>query len=91
VQLATTLGIAQETPAHCEGGRVRASLLPALAQELRLPAEALLGQPSSAKAAAKRGPAPELARHMERISSRPRTQQKFVLQMIETDLAQQGR
>ena len=79
--------------AHCEGGRLRlrASLLPALAQELRLPVEALLGQPSSAKAAAKRGPAPKLARHMERISAQPRTQHKFVPQMIETDLAQQGR
>ena len=93
VQLAATLGIAQQTLAHYEGGRLRlpASLLPALAQELQLPVEALLGQPSTAKAAAKRGPAPKLAQHMERISALPKTQQKFVMQMIETVLAQQGR
>jgi transcriptional regulator with XRE-family HTH domain len=92
VQLAATLGIAQQTLAHYEGGRLRlpASLLPALAQELQLPVEELLGQPST-KTAAKRGPAPKLAQHMERISALPRTQQKFVLQMIETVLAQQGR
>jgi transcriptional regulator with XRE-family HTH domain len=93
VQLAATLGIAQQTLAHYEGGRLRlpASLLPALAQELQLPVEALLGQPSTAKAAAKRGPAPKLAQQMERISALPKTQQKFVMQMIETVLAQQGR
>ena len=93
VQLAATMGIAQQTLAHFEGGRLRlpASLLPALAQELQLPLEALLGRPSTAKAAAKRGPAPKLAQHMERISARPKTQQKFVMQIIETVLAQQGR
>ena len=93
VQLAATLGIAQQTLAHYEGGRLRlpASLLSVLAQELQLPVEALLGQPSTAKAAAKRGPAPKLAQHMERISALPKTQQKFVMQMIETVLAQQGR
>ncbi len=93
VQLAATLGIAQQTLAHYEGGRLRlpASLLPALAQELQLPVEALLGQPSTAKAASRRGPAPKLAQHMERISALPKTQQKFVMQMIETVLAQQGR
>ena len=93
VQLAATLGIAQQTLAHYEGGRLRlpASLLPALAQELQLPVETLLGQPSTAKAAAKRGPAPKLAQHMERISALPKTQQKFVMQMIDTVLAQQGR
>jgi transcriptional regulator with XRE-family HTH domain len=93
VQLAATLGIAQQTLAHYEGGRLRlpASLLPTLAQELQLPVEDLLGQPSASKTRAKRGPMPALARHMERISALPKTQQKFVMQMIETVLAQQGR
>ena len=93
VQLAATLGIAQQTLAHYEGGRLRlpASLLPTLAQELQLPIEALLGQPSATKAHAKRGPAPALAQHMERISALPKRQQKFVIQMIEMALAQQGR
>ena len=90
VQLAATLGIAQQTMAHYEGGRLRlpASLLPLLAQELQLPVEALLGQASTAKAPAKRGPAPRLAQHMERINALPKTQQKFVMQMIEMALAQ---
>ena len=93
VQLAATLGIAQQTLAHYEGGRLRlpASLLPTLAQELQLPVEDLLGQPSATKARAKRGPVPALAQHMERISALPKPQQKFVIQMIEMALAQQGR
>lgn len=93
VQLAATLGIAQQTLAHYEGGRLRlpASLLPTLAQELQLPVEDLLGQPSATKARAKRGPVPALAQHMERISALPKSQQKFVIQMIEMALAQQGR
>ena len=93
VQLAATLGIAQQTLAHYEGGRLRlpASLLPALAQELQLPVEGLLGQHGAAKTSARRGPVPALVQHMERISELPKTQQKFVMQMIETVLAQQGR
>jgi hypothetical protein len=89
VQLAATLGIAQQTLAHRL--RLPASLLPALALELQLPVEDSLGQPSASKARAKRGPVPALARHMERISALPKTQQKFVMQMIETVRAQQGR
>lgn len=93
VQLAATLGIAQQTLAHYEGGRLRlpASLLPTLAQELQLPVEDLLGQPGAPKARAKRGPTPALAQHMERISALPKPQQKFVIRMIEMALAQQGR
>jgi len=44
-----------------------------------------------AEARAKHGPVPTLARHMERISALPKTQQKSVIQVIETVLAQQGR
>ena len=66
-------------------------MLPTLAQELQLPVEDLLGQPSATKARAKRGPAPALAQHMERISALPKPQQKFVIQMIEMALSQQGR
>jgi transcriptional regulator with XRE-family HTH domain len=93
VQLAATLGIAQQTLAHYEGGRLRlpASLLPALAQELQVPVETLLGQPSSAKAPAKRGPAPKLLQHLERISALPKPRQRAVLDVIEAMLAQHGR
>lgn len=93
LRLPATLGIAQQTLARCEGGRLRlpASLLPVLAQELQRPGEDLLGQPSQAKARAERGPVSALARHIGRINVLPKTQQKFVMQMIETVLAQQGR
>jgi hypothetical protein len=41
--------------------------------------------------ASKRGPAPKLAQHMEKISQLPRAQQQFVMRMLDTALAQQGR
>lgn len=93
VQLAAALGIAQQTLAHYEGGRLRlpASLLPTLALELQLPLDVLLGQHTTTKkASAKRGPAPKLQQQMERISALPRAQQKFVLQVIDSVLAQAG-
>ena len=58
---------------------------------LRLPVEELLGQPVATQARAKPGQVPALARDMERISALSKTQLKFVMQMIETVLAQQGR
>jgi transcriptional regulator with XRE-family HTH domain len=90
-QLAEELGIAQQTLAHYEGARLRvpASLLPQLAAILGVPVEALIGQP--VKRAAKRGPAPKLQQHMERISQLPKPKQKFVMEMLETVLAQQSR
>jgi transcriptional regulator with XRE-family HTH domain len=94
VQLSATLGIAQQTLAHYEGGRLRlpASLLPVLAQELDVPVEALLGQTRAARAAAgKRGPASKLEQRVERIARLPRAKQQFVLEMLDTVLAQQGR
>lgn len=92
VQLAAALGIAQQTLAHYEGGRLRlpASLLPTLAQELQVPLDFLLGQPEATKAPSKRGPAPKLQQQMERINALPKAQQKFVLQVIESVLAQAG-
>jgi transcriptional regulator with XRE-family HTH domain len=91
VQLAEALGISQQMVASYEVGRRRipVSMLQALAQALSVDIDGLLGD--TAKARGKRGPAPVLARHMERISALPKTQQKFVMQMIETVLAQQGR
>jgi transcriptional regulator with XRE-family HTH domain len=91
VQLAETLEISQQMVASYEVGRRRVpvSMLQPLAQALAVDTDDLLGKP--AKANGKRGPAPVLARHMERISALPKAQQKFVLQVIETVLAQQGR
>ena len=64
-------------------------MLPTLAQLLGLNVEVLLGQP--VKAAAKRGPASRLAQQVERISQLPKTKQRFVIEMLDTVLAQQGR
>lgn len=51
--------------------------------------EELLGD--TASAAKKRGPAPKLQQQIERIQQLPRTQQKFVMQMLDTVLQQAGR
>jgi hypothetical protein len=82
--------ISQQMVASYEVGRRRipVSMLQALAKALSVDIDTLLGD-ESAKTRAKRGPVPTLARHMERISALPKTQQKFVIQVIETVLAQQ--
>ena len=91
VQLAEALGISQQMVASYEVGRRRiaVSMLQALAQALSVGIDALLGD--AVKARANRGTAPVLVRHMERICALPKTQQKFVIQVLETVLAQQGR
>jgi len=69
--------------------RVPVSLLPALATTLAVSIEALLGQKDASPG--KRGPTPKLQQQMERIQHLPRSQQRFVMQVIDTVLAQQGR
>jgi transcriptional regulator with XRE-family HTH domain len=89
-QLADELGLSQQIVASYEIGRRRipVSTLPRLARTLGISVEALIGEQ---EAPAKRGPTPKLQRHMERISELPKPQQRFLLQMIETALAQAGR
>lgn len=89
VQMGETLGISQQTVNAYEAGqrRVPVSMLPVLARTLGVSIEELIGEPPSA-AARKRGPAPTLQRHMERISALPKAQQKFVLQVLESVLQQ---
>lgn len=91
VQLAELIGITQQTINSYETGRRRVpvSLLPALAQRLGVAVEALLADDS--KAAAKRGPAPKLQQQMDRITRLPRARQQFVMQVIESVLAQADR
>jgi transcriptional regulator with XRE-family HTH domain len=93
VQLAEVLAISQQMVASYEVGRRRipVSMLQALAKALAVEVDVLLGDESAATARGQRGQVPTLARHMERINALPKTQQRFVLQMIETVLAQQGR
>jgi transcriptional regulator with XRE-family HTH domain len=89
-QLAEQLGIAQQTLAHYEMGRLRiaVALLPPLAKALGVTVEELMGEEVRP---AKRGPAPKLQQQIERIQQLPRAQQRFVMQMLDTVLAQQGR
>lgn len=89
-QLADELGVAQQVIASYEIGRRRVpvSTLPVLAKTLAVPIEALLGVASST---AKRGPAPKLQRHIERISQLPKPKQRFVMEMLDTVLAQASR
>jgi transcriptional regulator with XRE-family HTH domain len=92
VQLAETLEVSQQTVNAYEMGhrRVPVSMLPLLARTLEVSVEQLIGE-APGTAARKRGPAPELQQHMERISALPKPQQKFVIQVLESVLAQQGR
>jgi transposase len=68
--------------------REAVALLSPLARALGVSTEALLGEQAPP---AKRGPAPKLQQQMERIQRLPKPQQRFVMQMIDTVLAQEGR
>jgi transcriptional regulator with XRE-family HTH domain len=90
VQLAERLGIAQQTLAHYEVGRVRmaASLLPTIADILdRSLDELLLGEPAMRKAS-KRGPASRLQQQIDAVAQLPKSEQRFVSKMLDNLLAQ---
>lgn len=91
VQLAESLGVAQQTLAHYEAGRLRllAGALPTLADQLSVTVEELVGTPAK-RGAGKRGPAPKLQQQLEQVSQLPRAQQRFVMQMLDTVLQQQA-
>jgi transcriptional regulator with XRE-family HTH domain len=89
-QLAEQLDIAQQTLAHYELGRLRiaVALLPPVVKILGITVEELMGEQVPP---AKRGPAPKLQQQIERIQQLPRTQQRFVMQMLDTVLQQAAR
>lgn len=89
VELAKALGIAQQTMAHYEGGslRIPAAQLPPLAQTLGTSIEELIGEQ---KKPGKRGPAPKLQQKLEQLSRLPKPKQKFVMEMIDAVLYQEG-
>jgi transcriptional regulator with XRE-family HTH domain len=91
VEMAQTLGVSQQTINSYEVGRRRipVSALPTLARSLGVSLEELLGE--DAGATKKRGPAPKLQQQIERIQQLPRTQQRFVMQMLDTVIAQAAR
>lgn len=93
VQLAEHMGVAQQTLAHYEAGRLRllVGALPTLAEQLGVSVEDLVGAPATTKrGTGKRGPAPKLQQQLERINALPKTQQRFVMQMLDTVLQQQA-
>lgn len=91
VQLAELLGVSQQTITAYEVGRrrIQVSALPVIATALGVAVEAFLGD--EPKAAAKRGPAPKLQQQMDRIGRLPKAQQRFVMQVLDSVLAQAGR
>jgi transcriptional regulator with XRE-family HTH domain len=90
-QLAEELGIAQQTLAHYEGARLRvpASMLPQFARLFGVAVDTLFGPTLGTKA--KPGPAPKLQQHIERINQLPKAKQRFVMEMLDTALAQASR
>jgi transcriptional regulator with XRE-family HTH domain len=88
VQLAERLGIAQQTLAHYEGGRVRLTIgvLLDLAHELETGVAELIGE--STHLPAKPGPASRLQQQVAQISQLPRSKQKLASDLLDTVLAQ---
>ncbi len=87
VQLAEILGVSQQHMQSFEKGRRRVpvSALPRLSKVLGVPVEALIGMETNTN---KRGPTPKLQRQLEQLQELPRSQQRFVSQMLATVLQQ---
>ena len=92
VQLADRLGIAQQTLAHYEVGRVRiaASQLPTLAEILDLSIDEMLIGQATTRPAGKRGPASRLQQQIDAISQLPKARQRVVSEVLDAMLAQHG-
>lgn len=89
-QLAEQLGIAQQTLAHYEVGRlgVGAAMLPRLAELLDLSLdEMLMGQPASYRPG-RRGPPSHLAQQLDAIARLPKAEQRAVSTLLTAVLAQ---
>lgn len=88
-ELAAKLGVAQQTLAHYEVARIRmpASALPQVATLFSITVDELVGH-TQGRQHGKRGPAPKWQQQIEAIAQLPRTQQRFVTQMLDTVLAQ---
>ena len=87
VQLAEMLHCSQQRIVSLEKGRRRVPVsdLPVLSKALGVTVEELIGVEAKP---AKRGPTPKLQRQLEQLSQLPRSQQRFVTQMLDTVLQQ---
>ena len=93
-KLAEELDVSQKTVNAFEHGtrRVPVSLLPALAEKLDVTIEEIVsGVGAAPRKLGKRGPRSRIEEQMELIRSLPRSKQKFVIDMIDTVLAQADR
>lgn len=83
------LGVAQQTMAHYEAGRLRllAGALPTLAEHLGVTVEELVGAPPAKRTAGKRGPQPKIAQQLERIQSLPAAEQRAIVKVLDSVLA----
>jgi transcriptional regulator with XRE-family HTH domain len=90
-QVAEALGIAQQTLAHYEGGKLRVAVAPLapLALTLWVSVEELVGVPT--RRAGKRRPTPKLQQQIERLSDLPQAKQRGVMEMLEDVLMQTSR
>ena len=92
--VATHLGIAQQTLAHYEVGRLRLPvvLVPQLAALFGVSTDTLLGvtRASTDPSSGKRGPTPKLQRQLERLRRLPTAQQRVVLAMLDGVLLHHG-
>lgn len=90
VQLADLLGCSQQRVVSLEKGRRRVPVtdLPVLSKALAISVEELIGLEAPP---AKRGPTPKLQQQLEQLSQLPRSQQRFVSQMLDTVLQQAER
>ena len=89
IQLAETLNVSQQTINSYEVARRRVpvSALPTLAILFEVSVDELLGKEGK-QTSNKRGPASKLQKQLERVSSLPRSKQKFVIDMIDTVIQQ---
>jgi transcriptional regulator with XRE-family HTH domain len=91
VELAKTLGIAQQTMAHYEGGvsRIAVALLATLASALDTSVEELLGEETRRNG--KRGPASRLQQQLEQVGRLPKARQRLITEVLDSMLAQANR
>ena len=89
IQMAETLGVAQQTFNCYESGkrRIPVSALSTIARALSISIEELLGEPANQRSN-KRGPAPKLQKQFELITQMPRTKQQFVINMLDMVIQQ---
>jgi transcriptional regulator with XRE-family HTH domain len=88
VHLAETLGVAEQTMAHYEGGvsRIAVETLAQAAQVLDASVEDLLGTQAK-RSVGKRGPQPKIAQQLEHIQALPAAEQRAILKVLDSVLA----